>query len=154
MPKTYKRGTKLTTEEKIDYITGLMYSGVWRRGGTAKLLAKEWNLSPEAVRRFSAEASRVVKRHIMDPDSAAVDVTLAIREALEGALEDSESLRLSKEGLKARDQVIAACKAYSDIVGVTAPIRVEVDTKKATPEAARELMRKMCGNVTPGDSSH
>jgi hypothetical protein len=152
-PKSYKRGTTLTTEEKIAYIEGLMYSGVWRRGRTVRLLAKEWGLAVSTVQQLSAEASRTVRRQISEPDAAAVDVTLALREVMEDALEDAadSAFRMTKEGLKARDQVIASAKAYSDIMGCSAPIKIEVDAKKATPEAARALMRQKAGDVTPGE---
>ena len=148
-PKTYKRGTTLTTEEKVAYIEGLMYSGVWRRGRTHRMLANEWNLSNDRVRQLASEASRNVRKHISDPDSAAVDVMLALKEVLEDALEDAASESMTKESLKARDQVIAAAKAYSDIMGCSAPFKVEVESKKATPEAARMLMKQKAGDVTP-----
>lgn len=148
-PKTYKRGTTLTTDEKVDYISGLMFSGVWRRGRTVRLLAKEWGLADNSVRKLSAEASRRVHKEICNPDDARVDVTLALTEALEGALEDAQDMRGTKEGIAARNQVIAAAKAYSDIYGCSAPIKIEVDAKAATPEAARMLMKAKAGDVTP-----
>ena len=147
-PKRYARGTTLTTDQKVDYICGLMYSGVWRRGRTGTLLSKEWGIGFSAVRKLAAEASRRVRKDISNPDDAAVDVMLALTEALEDAQDDAKELRHTKEGLKARDQIIAAAKAYSDIMGST-PHIVDADNKKATPEAARELMKKKAGDVTP-----
>ncbi len=144
-----KRGKNLTKEERVEYIMSLMEAGQWRRGRTYKLLAQEWGLSKSTVGDCSAEASRRVRKNIMDPDGIAVDVGVVLSEALFDAVEDAKTYRGEREGLKARDQVLAAAKILSDVSGASAPLKHEVQTTEATPERARQLMEKAFGKVTP-----
>ena len=147
-----KRGKNLTVEERIQFVVSLMEAGQFRRGRTGKMLAKEWGLSVSAVGNITCEASRIVKRAILDPETVSVDVSLALRHELEAAQDDASSLRGTREGLKARDQVIAAAKVWSDITGATAPQKLDIEHKEtqATPEDAARIMRAKFGKVTPG----
>jgi hypothetical protein len=144
-----KRGKSLTKEERVEFIMSMMEAGTWRRGRTYKLLAEEWGLSKSTVGDCSAEASRRVRKHIMDPDGIAVDVGVVLSDALFDAVEDAKTYRGERGGLKARDQILAAAKILSDVSGASAPQRHEVQTTEATPEKARQLMEKHFGKVTP-----
>ena len=144
-----KRGRNLTKEERVQYIMSLMEAGQFRRGRTYKLLADEWGLSRSTVGHDTAEASRRVRQHIMDPDGIAVDVGVVLSDALFDAVEDAKTYRGGREGLKARDQIIAAAKVLADVSGATAPQKLDVQTSEATPERARQLMSEAFGKVTP-----
>lgn len=145
-----KRGKNLTRSECIDFIVEMMETNSFRRGRTYKLLAEEWGLARSTVQSYTAEASRYVRRHILDPDAVAVDVSVAIGNALRDATEDAADpeLRGTREGMKARDQIIAAGKVLSDISGASAPMKMDLQTTEATPEKARQLMAEF-SKVTP-----
>lgn len=148
-PKPVKRGKDLTRQERIDYIVRLMESGVFRRGRTYRLLAKEWGLAERTVMDDTAVASHIVRRQILDPDGCAVDVGVVLTDMLWDAKQEAQdaSLKGTREGLKARDQAIAAAKVLADISGASAPQRHEIQTTEATPERARQLMSEAFGKV-------
>lgn len=52
-------------EQRVDYIAGVMASGRWRGYLSRVELAERWGVKEPAVRHYSAEASRVLKR---DPE--------------------------------------------------------------------------------------
>lgn len=145
-----KRGKNLTKSERVDYIIEMMEAGVFRRGRTYKLLSEQWGIPRATVLSDTCEASRYVRRHIMNPDAVAVDVSVVLGNALHDAAEDAADpeLRGTREGMKARDQIIAAGKVLSDISGASAPMKVDLQTTEATPEKARQLMAEF-SKVTP-----
>lgn len=136
--RSVRRGMDLTKEERIDYIVELMRTLVFRRGRTTRMLAQEWKLSLGTVRDDAAEASRIVRREMMEPDTVAVDVGLALQEVMEGALDDGD-----------RRHVIAAAKVWADISGASAPQRIEHKVEDSSPQKASEFMRREFGTVGP-----
>lgn len=137
--------SKLKREEYIQHICDMMRELTFKRGRTAKDLAKQWGLSVSAVRNMTSEASRIVSREINDPDAVSADVGLALQKTLERALEDDD-----------RRSVIAGAKVWADITGATAARKVDVEVgerEEITPERAAEIVRARFGKVTPGGNT-
>jgi hypothetical protein len=126
----------------------LMRAGEWKPW-TPRLLAKEWDLAPSTVRREAAEAAAYHRATDINPNLAGIDSVVALQFALEGAMEDTELYRGDRMGLKARDQVIVAAKALSDVTGATAPQKIAVAVAEVTPQRAAEIMAGYFGKVTP-----
>lgn len=124
-------------ESRVDYIVDIMERLDWKRGKTAKVLAKAWGLSEKTVEGYSSEASR---RVTADKDTATRDITVAMQKLLQQALAAG----------KAKDAAMVG-KLLADVSGANAPSRsvVELDTVK-TPAAARAEMSKYFGSVGEG----
>lgn len=130
---------------------GLMRECKWRPGVTGEELQKKWKLSSCTMRNDAAEASRRCVAEVQNPEFVTTTVGNYLLEHIAKAAEDADNLRETKEGLKARDQVAVFAQKWSDIMGASAPFKVELDQKTATPEKARELMRQASatGHVVP-----
>jgi enoyl-CoA hydratase/carnithine racemase len=79
----------VTTETRLAHIAGLMRTLRWRRGVTGPQLAAEWGLTEQRVRTLAAEASKLVRAEIEDPNYVAVTLEMTLeRIVLEGKDKD------------------------------------------------------------------
>lgn len=80
------RGIKrLSKEERVEHVIGLMVSGRWVTGKTAPELARKWGLKPNTVEHDAAEASRRI-RDLVDPQERA-ELKARFLAKLEGVLD-------------------------------------------------------------------
>lgn len=87
---TRVRATPTETAERVERIAEMMRIGVWVRGDSAPMLAREWGLAVATVEGLSAEASRVVAREVRDPEGLKTEVATVLRENLHRASRASE----------------------------------------------------------------
>lgn len=137
-----------TVVERIDYIAERMRTLTWKRGGDVKKLAAQWGLDRSLIRNYSAEASRIVAREVTDPTLIQETVGTMLLKALCDAIEDSDTMRGSKEGLTARDQIARLGRTWADIAGSMPAQKIEL-TERITPERARQIVAERFGGVTP-----
>lgn len=121
--------------DRVEFIADLMEGMCWKRGKSAKVLAKAWGLSKSAVENYSAEASRRIE----------IDASSVRRLASVQGEELMTDAYLSKDA-KAWALVV---KQLSEISGANAPIKQEISvTDDASPARARELLGlQFRGNV-------
>jgi len=95
-------------ERRIEEIAAKMQQGAWLSGVSDRVLAKEWNCSPNTVRKFAAEASRLLRRLLRtDPDAqrealAEILQTFEVIRAKAMAKGDPASLRVALDATRAR----------------------------------------------------
>lgn len=78
----YDRGLS-DVERHLDEIMQRMYSGAWLTGVSERALAKEWNLSPDRVRKLASEASRNIRRRMRTDKEAQQETLAAILQTFE-----------------------------------------------------------------------
>lgn len=108
------RGEAPPTAERVEVIADLMRRGQWPKG-YAEVLAEEWGLTEAAVKRLSAEASRVVAREVTDPEKLKVDVATVLVANLHRASDAGEYKAVASLG-----------DVVTKIIGARAPERHEV----------------------------
>jgi hypothetical protein len=124
--------------DRVAYIADLMRRLRFERGYTSKVLAKAWGIQPASARRYSAEASRVVRAEVTNRDDIEQDVGSTLMWAMKSAVQNGD-----------RRNAISAAKVAAEVSGVKAAERHEVVTTEATPENARRLMEGAFGKLTP-----
>lgn len=116
-----------------------MRSLEWRRGKTGKPLADLWGVSEAAVRRYAAEASRIVRSEVQDPEEVGRTVCAALEQVLREAVADKD-----------RRNAIQAAQVWATISGAKAAERLDINAGvAASPADARRIMREQFGEVTP-----
>lgn len=94
-------------ERRIEDIVNKMMSGAWLTGVSDHTLAKEWNLSPNTVRKMSAEASRAVRFRLRDDPAAKLEARAQLLQLFEVirakamAKGDPASLRVALDAMRA-----------------------------------------------------
>jgi hypothetical protein len=138
---THAQGDK---EARIQHIESLMRSFTWRRGKTYRELAREWDLSEDTVRQYSAEASRRIRAAIMDPTEVNAAVGAALEEALSQCVTDGNWKLVSQ-----------LCDTWAKISGAAAPAKHEIEASlNADPAKAAALVREMFGgNAAKSDDA-
>lgn len=122
-------------EIRIERIAGLMRACQWRRGETAKQLAKEYGLEYQTIRLDAAVASKRVYAEVMaDRDAIGAQVGSALSQALDEAL--------AKGDHKA---VASLAKVYADASGVSAPTKIDATVGEPTAAEAGRLVRERFG---------
>ena len=124
-------GVEAITAQRIEHIAGLMRSLTFRRGKTAQRLAAEWSLSLDRVWQLTAEASRMVKAEITDPDRVTVTACGYVEWAL-------------REAKKSKDTraIAPLAKAWAELAG-TLVKKHEVASPKwaeATPDERARML--------------
>lgn len=115
-------------ERRIEDIIAKMMQGAWLTGVSDHALAKEWNLSPNTVRKMSAEASRAVRFRLRDDPQAKEEAraqllqTFEIIRAKAMAKGDSPGLRVALD----------ASRAFGFYLGIEPAKRLDV-TERADP---------------------
>lgn len=113
--------------DRVEFIADLMEGLCWKRGKSAKVLAKAWNLSKSAIENYSSEASRRI-------EADASHVRRLVSQLGE------EMLITAYRAGKAKDFSMLA-QRLSEISGANAPIKQEINvTDDASPAKARELL--------------
>lgn len=135
----------MTKQERIDYIADLMRSMEFKTGRTVKRLAKKWGMSIETLKKDSAEASRIVRAELQDPDRVGASVGAALERAL------ARADRRGEEGSeKADDTVGRLANVWATISGAKAAERLEHKVEgEVSPQEALKIMERRFGKVTP-----
>ncbi len=119
--------------DRVEFIADLMEGLAWKRGKSAKILAKVWNLSVNSVEHYSAEASRQVTA---DRDTAAREISTICRDMMTQAFRDG----------KAKDAAIVG-KLWADVSGANAPSKQDLNIA-VNPD--RERSRKLMNAIFSG----
>jgi len=105
-----------------------MCRGQWLAGVSDRMLADEWRVTPDAVRKVSAEASRVLRRRLReDPE--------AQREARAQVLQLFEVIRtkaLAKGDAPSLRVALDATRAYGFYMGIEPAKKLDV-ADRSTP---------------------
>lgn len=139
---------RMTREDRVAYIAGLMRLLAWETGRTGPALAKEWGVHEVTVRQDAAEASRIVRRELEDPDEVCVDVGVALSEVLRRSF-----LAFSQGDMNAGKLVIEAARTWARIAGIEGPQRVSIEEstrnrmEKMTPSERVAEFRSMAGRL-------
>lgn len=112
-------------ERRIEEIAAKMQSGAWLSGVSDRSLAKDWDCDPNTVRKYAAEASRLIRRTLrQDPE--------AQKEALAQILQTFEVIRAkamakgSEQGLRV---ALDATRAFGFYMGIEPAKRLEVNER-------------------------
>lgn len=106
-------------QARIDHICTLMRNVKWIRGVTSEALAKEWGISIDRMRELSAEASRIVRAEVVDPDAVTETVTTTLADIMRSAHDQGD-----------HKSAVAAARAWADITGASSAIRVRISEEK------------------------
>jgi hypothetical protein len=113
-------------ERRIEDIVGKMMAGAWLSGVSDHTLAKEWNLSPNTVRKMAAEASRAVRFRLREDPGAKEDAramllqTFEVIRAKAMAKGDAPSLRVALD----------ASRAFGFYLGIEPAKQLDVTQRK------------------------
>lgn len=116
-----------STQERIDYVKGLLRTLQWERGVTGPHLAKAWGFSTHAVDRWVSEAWRAVKAEVSEPDYVTATVATSLEEIIHDAREEIAQGDEDYDPSSARRSIISAGKTWAEVVGAMAPTRVKVE---------------------------
>lgn len=128
-----ERAPNAVTEVRIERIAQMMRTLRFRRGLTAKRLAKEWGLGLDRVHELTAEASRRVCAEVKDPTATGAKVGSTLDRLL-----DRANAQLAAGGDVSPQLVVAvtnAAKAWAHLSGANAPQKLEVTSKDAGTQA-------------------
>ena len=113
-------------ERRIEEIVSKMMSGAWLSGVSDNAFAKEWNLSPNTVRKMAAEASRAVRFRLREDPVAKEEARAQLLQLFEVirakamAKGDAPSLRVALD----------ACRAYGFYLGIEPAKQLDVTERK------------------------
>jgi len=125
-PSREKR-PKLDTGAHIDRIADAMARGAWITGASARAYAKEHGVNLDTVRGWSSTASRIVRAGTNEERAELTASTLAKLEVMAARAQAAGDIKAG----------VAALNLLSDIAGLKAPKRLEVNATIA--EAPGEL---------------
>lgn len=133
-----KRQIALSIPERVAFIAEMMRACTWVRGRSEDDLARLWGMTASGVRNHSAEAARVVRAEIANPDAAVVDV---VANAM-------DIMRECRDAGDARN-AIGALKLVAEVTGAMAPQKHQVESSGsltvASPAEAAALVRREFG---------
>lgn len=107
-------------EVRVEQAADLMRAGKYVRGRSAKAFAKEWGLTYQAARKYTALAYRRVMGEVGNPKYLRLKVHLTL-----ARLMDSEN----------GNAALGACKLTSELAGFAPPTRSELTGKGGGPLA-------------------
>ena len=125
-------------EKRIEDIVAKMMSGAWLSGVSDHTLAKEWNLSPNTVRKMSAEASRAVRFRLRE-DPAAKEEARAQLLQLFDVIRAKAMAKGDAPGLRV---ALDACRAYGFYLGIEPAKQLDV-TERHDPFAGWSTEEKL-----------
>jgi hypothetical protein len=105
------KGSNGVRAERVEYVAGLMATGEFRRGKTAKELVKMWGLSLQSVHEICSEASRAVQCSVN-----VSDVLRTFSESLDELLSLGHECRATG---KPREAIVAFAKVAELCMQVT-----------------------------------
>lgn len=136
-PRRRRSAIEGTTEARIEIVADLMRTAKFRRGRTAKELAKKWELSLDRVHDLTAEASKRVVAEFRDPERVTIKVASSLERIIDEEMAKPSSRRQSRN-------IIEAGKVLLLLTGANAPERHDVNVNSVTLEAiakAREAAK-------------
>ncbi len=131
--------------DRVEFIADLMEGLCWKRGKSAKVLAKRWNLAKSTVESYSAEASRQITA---DREHAARTITVICENLMRDAAING----------KVKDAAVIG-KLWAEVSGANAPTKQEVtiSAENVNEERGRRLMQRVfggsAGKTDPDDDS-
>lgn len=140
---------------RVAFIAGLMRNLQWRRGVTGDELATKWRIAAGTVGKDAAEAHRIVLAEVGDPDAVTVKVCTALEKVIDDSLREADGAQIKSvdhEGhevfldydpAKPRRNIIDAAKAWAEITGAKAAMRVQVSGSIALDDI--DALRKRLG---------
>lgn len=137
----------VTVEERVGHIADLMRRLEWERGKSAAPLAAEWGIAESTVRNYAAEAHRIVRAEVTDPDEVGRDIGVTLNLVMRNGLKDLKGRPDVRS--KARRDLVKAADVWATVSGAKAPDRHQFVDDDASPRKAREVMRDLFGDVTP-----
>lgn len=123
--------------DRVEYIADLMEGLAWKRGKSAKVLAKVWNLSKSTVESYSSEASRRIE----------IDASSLRRLA---SVQGEDLMDIAYRAGNAKEWAVVV-KQLAEISGANAPSKQEVVV--SSDANARELMANVFRVSTGKQSS-
>lgn len=106
------------TRSRIAHIVDLMREGQFRRGKTAKALAKDWDLSEDYLFELTAEASKRVRKQLTNADELAAEVIPGLLSTYHTAVDDNDAKAVHSLG-----------GLLLDMAGLKAPKKLEHSSK-------------------------
>lgn len=97
-PARVSKETRLT-EERVTRIVDMMATGTWVTGKSGRALAQEWGISVSRVEQLSAEASRIVKRAVGDPQAVRTMMMATLHEIVARGMKKGE-MRTAIEAIR------------------------------------------------------
>ena len=130
-------------ECRIEHIANMMRELKFKRGDTAKALAKEWGLQLNAVHHMTAEASKRVSKELLNPDAVKVNIGEKLLQiADEGMRFEGEP----KDVAAHRKLVVEAGKVLFHLTGANAPKEYRIGAAaELTPEQKRARWLELTG---------
>lgn len=125
-------------EARVEEVLDLMCRGQWLAGVSDKMLGQRWKVTPDAVRKVSAEASRVLRRRVRDDPEAQKEARAQMLQMFEVirakgmANGDAPSLRVALDALR----------AYGFYLGIEPAKKLELN-ERATPMDDWTLQEKV-----------
>jgi hypothetical protein len=120
---------KTAYELRIEQVVDLMSTLRFHAGTTTAALAEEWGVTVSAAQKVTAEASRIVRAAVCDPDQVAQDVGTVLREVLATGTN--------------RDKVLAA-RVWAEVAGAMAPKQIEYRTEASmTADELRARLQEL-----------
>ncbi|HEU4728403.1 MAG TPA: hypothetical protein VFT22_10950 [Kofleriaceae bacterium] len=129
------------TEARLEHIAGMMRRLEWVTGESGPALAKQWNLSATRLAHLSAEASKRVRKELMDDQHVGATVGAALDTAIRGAV-----------GERDWKSVAQLAKVYADAAGVSAPQKIDANITGEDSELAGRLLSLIASSEEAEDS--
>lgn len=137
---THARAVGLVTvADRVRYIADLMEALDWERGKTGPVLAEVWGTGEAVVRKYAAEASRLVTA---SEEDARRDISVGCKKLFRNAVRDGS----------ARDAK-AVGELWATVSGAKAPEKhsVSVGAEPSPAEAARLVRERFGGHAMKDD---
>lgn len=126
-PETYRgwQNSLSEREKRIEEIFDHMMRGAWLTGVTEKHFAKRWRLSPNTIRKMSAEASRMVRKAIRTDPEAQADARAAMLQIFE-VIRAKAMANGHPNGLRV---ALDATRAYGFYLGIEPAKRFDINPR-------------------------
>jgi hypothetical protein len=135
-----------TVQERILELVKAFRTFEYDRYATPVKYAREWGYSVRYVRQLCAEALKIVREEVTDPEY----VTVTVCEALDKVIRDNiKSPKVGNQKL-----VVQAAKVWSEIAGVRAPVEVRLSRGDNDLPSDPNELRKLAAALAaaPGSS--
>jgi hypothetical protein len=100
---------------KIEAICKLMRNLEWRTGVTGRELAEKWDMNYDTIKHLAAEASKIVRDEVTNPDRITRTVGAALQEVIHRGLASGDN-----------KAVVMAAKTWAEITGSAAPRQIGI----------------------------
>lgn len=158
--------------ERVQHIVGMMTRLEWVPGRSDSELGELWGMSASAVRNHSAEAHRVIKQAIGEPDELRAMLVASMLSVGRGALERTEEVAVSGFDKESGSWVqtvtvrkpdhrsaLRSLESVRDTLGLSAPKKIEhsyadKSLDELLEEAARHLAKLQGASPANEETEH